>query len=77
MGIDGSAVMEALTMLGAALSRPRPEQGLIIFKRLYDRIGGHRDDAADPERDLITRLGRRRIVRLRNAATFQDVPAPG
>jgi len=72
MGIDRSAVVEALAMLGAALSKPRPEQGLIIFKRLYDRIGGHRDDAADPERDLIARLGRRRIVRLRNAASFEN-----
>jgi glycosyltransferase involved in cell wall biosynthesis len=75
MGIDRSAVIEALTMLRAAVSSPRPEQGLIIFKRLYDRLGGHRDAAADPERDLIARLGRRRIVRLRNAASF-EAPLP-
>jgi len=76
MGIDRSAVIEALAMLAAALSRPRPEQGLIIFKRLYERIGGHRDAAADPERDLIARLGRRRIVRLRNAASFGAARPP-
>ena len=77
MGIDRSAVIEALTMLGAALSKPRPDQGLIIFKRLYDRIGGHNDGAADPERDLLARLGRRRIVRLRNAASFNPPRPPG
>ena len=75
MGIDHSAVVEALAILRAAVSRPRAEQGLIIFKRLYDRLGGHHDAAADPERDLIIRLGRRRIVRLRNAASF-ETPLP-
>jgi glycosyltransferase involved in cell wall biosynthesis len=76
MGIDRSAVVEALALLRAAVSTPRPEQGVIIFKRFYDRLGGHRGAAADPERDLIARLGRRRIVRLRTAASFQAPRAP-
>ena len=43
---------------------PRPGQGLIISKRFYDRLGGHRADHADPERDLLRRIGRRRLVTL-------------
>jgi hypothetical protein len=46
---------------------PKPEQGLIVAKRLYDSLGGHRDAVADCETDLLRRLGRRRIVVLRTA----------
>lgn len=44
---------------------PKPEQGLIIAKRLYDSLGAHRDGVTDCETDLLRRLGRRRIVVLR------------
>jgi hypothetical protein len=54
------------------LRRPRPEQGLIIPKQLYDSLGGHRDSVADGETDLLRRLGRRRIVVLRTPATMID-----
>jgi hypothetical protein len=43
------------------------EQGLIIPKVLYERLGRHRD-VQDPEADLLARLGRRRIVLLRSRA---------
>jgi hypothetical protein len=49
------------TTLGAL---PRPEQGLLIAHPFYDELGGHSDVAADPETDLIRRIGRRRIARL-------------
>jgi hypothetical protein len=60
----------AALALAAALFRlrPRPEQGLVLAKRLYDRLGGHRDGPADCEADLLRRLGRRRIVMLRSGA---------
>jgi hypothetical protein len=45
-----------------------PDQGLVISRRLYDELEGHRDKAADPEADLIARLGRRRILMLRSGA---------
>jgi len=45
-------------------AKPKPDQGLMIHNRLYASIGGHRD-VAEPEADLISRLGRRRIVLLR------------
>jgi glycosyltransferase involved in cell wall biosynthesis len=62
-------VVEALSLLAAALgARPQPEQGLLIPKQLYDTLGGHRADAADAEKDLLRRIGRRRIVVLRSGA---------
>ena len=65
------AVGEALALLRAAFgARARPEQGLVIPKILYQRLGGHRDGVADPHRDLMARLGRRRCVLLRSAAAM-------
>ncbi len=64
-----SVLMEATDLLAAVLGAlPRPEQGLLISKRLYDALGGHAADAAAPESDLIRRLGRRRIVLLHSGA---------
>jgi hypothetical protein len=54
------------------LRRPRPEQGLIIPKGLYDSLGGHHDGIADCETDLLRRVGRRQIVVLRTAAMMID-----
>src|SRR5262249_58660186 len=55
-------------VIAAALRGPDPDQGLLISRQAYDRLGGHRVEAADPERDLLHRLGRRRLVTLRTAA---------
>ena len=64
-----SAVREMLALLNAALGgRPRPEQGLVIARDFYDTLGGHSDRAADPEADLIRRIGRHRLVRLSTSA---------
>ena len=63
------ALREALRLLAVALgAMPRPEQGLIIFKRFYEDIGGHAENVADPEADLIGRIGRRRLARLASIA---------
>jgi glycosyltransferase involved in cell wall biosynthesis len=59
---------QILGLLGAAVGGPHPDQGLLISRQAYDRIGGHRDSVADPEADLLRRLGRRRIVTLRSVA---------
>jgi hypothetical protein len=60
-----SPMAEALAMIGAALgARPSPSQGLLTAKSLYQSMGGHAAKAADPETDLLRRLGRRRIVLL-------------
>jgi hypothetical protein len=63
LGRGRSAFGEALAHAASALgARPRPEQGLLVEKNLYTRIGGHPADAADPEAALIRSLGRRRIA---------------
>jgi hypothetical protein len=62
------AVLALTAALFRLRLRPRPEQGLVIAKRLYDRVGGHQDGPADCEADLLRRLGRRRIVMLRTGA---------
>jgi glycosyltransferase involved in cell wall biosynthesis len=59
---------QLLGVLAAALRGPHPDQGLMISRQAYARVGGHRAEAPDPERDLLRRLGRRRIVTLRTAA---------
>jgi len=48
---------QVLALFSAALRGPHPEQGLMISRQFYERIGGHRDDAADPEAELLRRLG--------------------
>jgi hypothetical protein len=64
-----SGLRDALGLLATALgAAPRPEQGLIIAKDLYRQLGGHAASAADPESDLIRRIGRRRIVTLSTGA---------
>jgi glycosyltransferase involved in cell wall biosynthesis len=63
----------ALALMATAFGRrPRPDQGLVIARRLYDSLGGHRDQVADCETDLLRRLGRRRIVTLRSGVVKVD-----
>jgi hypothetical protein len=70
----GSLLGEAMMLLRVALAgRARPEQGLIIAKTFYEQLGGHRADTADPEAELLRRLGRRRIVMLRSARILDSV----
>jgi hypothetical protein len=60
---------ELLSLATVALGAlPRPEQGLLIARPFYDELGGHSDLAADPETDLIRRIGRRRMVTLATGA---------
>jgi glycosyltransferase involved in cell wall biosynthesis len=62
-------LVEALALLLAAVGGRRLRaHGLLIARSLYDRLGAHRPDAAEPESDLIRRLGRRRLVLLRTGA---------
>jgi glycosyltransferase involved in cell wall biosynthesis len=71
-GFARPLLAEAWSSLRLALGgRIAPEQGLIIPKVLYERLGRHRD-VQDPEADLLARLGRRRIVLLRSRAWASD-----
>jgi hypothetical protein len=57
------------SLIALVLSRrAHPDQGLLIARSFYDEVGGHCATAADPEAELLARLGRRRIVMLRSAA---------
>jgi hypothetical protein len=62
-------VREIIGLLGfSLLARVGPDQGLVINTQLYQEVGGHRGTAADPETDLLARLGRRRLLMLRSGA---------
>jgi glycosyltransferase involved in cell wall biosynthesis len=64
---------EMWSLLADALGAPpRPDQGLLIAHQFYDALGGHSDRAADPERDLVRRIGGRRIRTLAAAAGRLD-----
>lgn len=64
---------ELWTLLAGAFGAlPRRDQGLLIARPFYDALGGHSADAADPEDDLIRRIGRRRLVTLATAAQMLD-----
>lgn len=67
----GSAIGDVLAAAAAVLgARPRPEQGLLVAKEFYARLGGHSADAGDPEVSLIRAFGRRRLAMLDCAMTM-------
>ena len=51
--------------------RPRAEQGLLISKLLYQKIGGHQK-GANAHKRLIAKLGRMRIVKLRSRVLLES-----
>lgn len=57
-----------LLLVAAMGRRPGPEQGLLISRLSYQQIGGHSESAADPETELINRIGRPRIATLSSSA---------
>jgi glycosyltransferase involved in cell wall biosynthesis len=64
------ALREVVSLFAAAIGAlPGPEQGLLIAHPFYDELGGHSDAAADPETDLIRRIGRRRMATLATGVT--------
>jgi hypothetical protein len=73
-GGQSSTISEAISLFRAALGgRATPEQGLIIARTHYERIGGHRDQAADAQADLIKRIGRKKISLLRSGAAMTSI----
>jgi len=47
----------------------KPEQGLLIARRHYDRVGGH-PGGADAEAAMLRRIGRRRLAMLATGARY-------
>ncbi|NWG26557.1 MAG: glycosyltransferase [Pseudorhodoplanes sp.] len=66
----GTALREAGRIIRGAFGAPRPDQGMVIAKRVYERLGGHGDQGSNPESDLIRELGRRRIAILQAGASL-------
>ncbi|MFN3624998.1 MAG: glycosyltransferase [Hyphomicrobium sp.] len=61
--------LECLARLRCALMRtPHGEQGLLVSRRQYDTIGGHRPLAMMEDVDLVRRLGPRRVKLLTTRA---------
>ncbi|MET0314040.1 MAG: glycosyltransferase [Hansschlegelia sp.] len=80
-GFDGfgssARKAERLAVLwGLLTGLPRPEQGLIIHKSFYEKLGGFRSLPAMAGADLIGRIGRGRIVRLRARAICSATRPP-
>jgi glycosyltransferase involved in cell wall biosynthesis len=59
---------------GWMLALPYGDQGLLIPKRLYHKLGGYRALAVMEDADLVRRIGRRRLVHLRARAV--NLPRP-
>jgi glycosyltransferase involved in cell wall biosynthesis len=71
----GARCAEAFTaMRNWLLALPSGNQGLLIPKRLYTRLGGYRALARLEDIDLVRRIGRRRLVWLRARAV--NLPQP-
>lgn len=61
--------LERMVALRCALFKlPYGDQGLLINKRLYDKLGGFRALPLMEDVDLVRRVGRRRLVMLRSQA---------
>lgn len=54
---------------GRMLGLPYGDQGLLIARRFYDRLGGFRSLPLMEDVELVRRIGRRRLVQLDIAAT--------
>ncbi|MDR4307851.1 glycosyltransferase [Chelatococcus sambhunathii] len=72
-GLDSFDASARLSERFAGLTRlltglPRPEQGLLVHRSLYDRAGGFRNLPAMAGADLLRRIGSRRLLRLRSRA---------
>jgi len=67
----GNAARRAEALAGlrtAMFALPFGDQGMLIPKRLYQKIGGYRALADMEDADLVRRIGRRRLVTLRARA---------
>lgn len=56
------------------LALPYGNQGLILSRGFYDRLGGHRSVPVLEDVDLVRRIGRSRLVFLRSSAVSSTAP---
>ena len=57
---------DRLRFLGRMIAGPLPDQGLLIARDHYDRLGGHATNSARAEAMLLRRLGRSSLTLLRS-----------
>jgi hypothetical protein len=57
---------DGLKFIARMIAGPSAEQGLLIARDHYDRLGGHAPDARQPEAKLLRRLGRSSRTLLRS-----------
>jgi rSAM/selenodomain-associated transferase 2 len=67
-------LLEAIVALRCATLRlPYGDQGLLLRRRLYERVAGYRPLPLMEDIDIVRRIGRRRIVLLRSKAVTSAV----
>jgi glycosyltransferase involved in cell wall biosynthesis len=59
------------------LALPYGDQGLLMPRRLYKKVGGYRDLVRLEDADIVRRIGRRRLVMLRGRAVNSARPHQG
>jgi glycosyltransferase involved in cell wall biosynthesis len=74
LAIDKSGMVVRCAEIAAAarlalFGVPRPDQGLLIAKVLYESLGGH-PSGANARRRMFTRVGRSRLAALRTTVTL-------
>ncbi|MEP3278955.1 MAG: glycosyltransferase [Stappiaceae bacterium] len=65
----GARARESVVKLRARVfGLPYEDQGLLISRRNYERLGGHRDLGSHEDIDLVCRIGGKHIIHLRSRA---------
>jgi len=59
------------------LALPYGDQGLLMPRRLYKKVGAYRDLVRLEDADIVRRIGRRRLVHLRSRAVNSARPRQG
>ncbi|NBN64388.1 glycosyltransferase [Microvirga tunisiensis] len=76
-GLSARLSETAATLSTRLFGMPCNEQGLLVSRRLYVALGGHRDLAGLADLDIARRIGRSRLVLLRSAAIAPQRPNHG
>ncbi|MDR3494121.1 MAG: glycosyltransferase [Ancalomicrobiaceae bacterium] len=65
-GLRARVAERAIALCSGIFGLPAPEQGLVVSRRLWDRV--QRQQPVDDQAALVARIGRRRIHMLRSSA---------
>jgi Glycosyl transferase family 2 len=60
------SLRDGLRFIGRTIAGPFPDQGLLIARDHYDRLGGHAANSSRAEAKLLRRLGRSSLTLLRS-----------